>query len=275
LGLWDMDLAKNIKNIAGHGTGVSAAAFLPSGKGAVSASYDATLMEWDLTDSSRRQTLSGHLRSIRDAAVTRDGRFALTSSEDVGLLKWWDLMAGKETWSRDGHSSPVMDVDLTADGNRAISGATGAYGALNLKDQGAVLLMWDTATGKQLQNFFGTHKKGVAAAAISPDGTRAVSGGYLDGSLVLWDTATAKPLRSFDGHGETVHAVDFGCGNDVIASASNDATVRLWNTSENAPGSEYTLQPFGDVPTSLEFSPDCSHLAVGTISGVVHILKVR
>jgi WD40 repeat protein len=72
----------------------------------------------------------------------------------------------------------------------------------------------------------------VASIAVSPDGTRLVVGGW-DKTARLWTfekqvLPVAPPVRLIPQHNERVNAVVFWPDGRLIATASDDTTVRFW-----------------------------------------------
>ena len=72
----------------------------------------------------------------------------------------------------------------------------------------------------------------VASIAVSPDGTRLVAGGW-DKTARLWifekqALPAAPPTRLMPQHSERVNAVVFWPDGRLIATASDDTTVRFW-----------------------------------------------
>jgi len=74
----------------------------------------------------------------------------------------------------------------------------------------------------------------VHAIAITPDGTKMVSG-LGDESLIVWDMKTGTPLKTLTGHNGSVDAVAVTKDGKQIVSASTDSTIKIWNieTGEN------------------------------------------
>lgn len=62
--------------------------------------------------------------------------------------------------------------------------------------------------------------------AVSPDGRRALSGGY-DNNLRLWDVKSGRSLGVWDGHEERVCAVAFSPDGRLALSGSHDRTLIL------------------------------------------------
>ena len=69
------------------------------------------------------------------------------------------------------------------------------------------VLLWDLSTGRELR-CLDAHTGPVRSVAISPDGTRVLSGGE-DGTVRLWDLAAGQELRCFTGHSHYVLSVAF------------------------------------------------------------------
>jgi WD40 repeat protein len=91
---------------------VSAVAFLPDGRHALSGSYDSTLRLWDLATGGTLRTLEGHSSGVNAVAMLADGTRALSGSDDK-TLRLWDLASG-ESLRTLGHASKVTGVALSA-----------------------------------------------------------------------------------------------------------------------------------------------------------------
>ncbi|MEW6281462.1 MAG: protein kinase, partial [Candidatus Eremiobacterota bacterium] len=121
-------------------------------------------------------------------------------------------------------------------GNEAVAG---------LIDLSVVLL----PTGQRLRTLRG-HMSQVNSVTISPDGTRALSGGC-DRTARFWDLVGARSLHVLTGHRDYVDAVAFTPDGNVGLTASRDRTVRMW------------LLTSGEcVGVLQEVPPDVRHLAL-------------
>jgi WD40 repeat protein len=67
----------------------------------------------------------------------------------------------------------------------------------------------------------------VNAVAISPDGTRVVSGGE-DFSVRVWELATGKLEATLKGHTNYIKSLAITPDGRKIVSGSFDRTVRVW-----------------------------------------------
>jgi WD40 repeat protein len=101
--------------------------------------------------------------------------------------------------------------------------------------------------------------------AISPDGeTMAVA---LVGAPFFWllDMEGNEPQRTLEGHRLRVNDLEFSPNGEIIASASRDGRIGLWD-AESGQLLRY-LEGDGDVVTSLDFSADGSLLVAGLEGG--------
>lgn len=111
-----------------------------------------------------------------------------------------------------------------------------------------------------------SHSLSITASAVSPDGTRLVSGGG-DKLLKLWDTATGRLLRTMEGHSESISSVAFSPDGARLLSASQSATIVLWDAATG--GRIRSWAGHRISVTSVAFSPDGKYiLSAGSDSGL-------
>lgn len=79
------------------------------------------------------------------------------------------------------------------------------------------------------------------------------------------------PYTFFFGHEEPVTALAFSVDNKLLASASEDLTVRIWNID---PGKTEALIETGFAATALTFSPDRKYLVIG-IEDTVQVWDIK
>lgn len=78
------------------------------------------------------------------------------------------------------------------------------------------------------------HREWVHALAFSPDGKTLVSGGgqdYRSGEVKLWDVPTGLEWATLRGHTASVEAVAFAPNGRMLATASFDRLVKLWDVA--------------------------------------------
>lgn len=101
------------------------------------------------------------------------------------------------------------------------------------------------------------HTAGVQTVSFDTTGDYAVSAG-LDRQIIRWDLTTNQPLGDpLTGHLDRIWDVDVSV-DGMIASASADGTVRLWNFDT---GEEITVLEHDREVYSLTFNPDGTRLA--------------
>ncbi|MFP4322189.1 MAG: toll/interleukin-1 receptor domain-containing protein [Anaerolineales bacterium] len=250
-----------------HSEPVTAVAWAPDSRHAVTGSEDNLLRYWDLDDGQVLDTLRGHADDVTDADISPDGRFVLSASGDMSL-RVWDIADGQSIQRLAGHDdgvlvarfAPQVGTDSTV--SAAVSGAideqvrlwdlqSGAQiegytplgdvpgvelSAAALHPSGAEILVGttdktiqrvDVATGEVLGTLRG-HTGAVLDITYNADGTRAVSGGA-DGFAIVWDTVAGVPLIRLEGHVTAVTGVDFLPDGARVVSGSLDRQIIVWD----------------------------------------------
>jgi len=84
--------------------------------------------------------------------------------------------------------------------------------------------------------------------------------------MKLWDVLAGEELRTFSGHTDIVNSLAFSSDGKMLASGSDDKTVKFW---EAATGELRTLREVGRPVYSVAFSPRGNILALARAGGKV------
>ena len=256
--LWDAQTGELIANFKGDmpfgSPNVNSVAFSPNGKTIASGSSDGTIRLWNtyIAEDELIKYLVGHTKSVNSVVFSPNGNTIIsTGAEGVCL---WNVDTGE---FMDEFRVPSVSATFSPDGNTFASGSV------------AGIYMWDAHTFKffkTLMENVGLEDIGSLAARdigsvgsvdFSPDGNTIVSCGGND--IHLWDPHTHQLLKTLIGHTEPVNSVVFSPDGEIIASASDDRTIRLWNV--NARKLIKTLMGHTDSVNRVVFSSDGETIA--------------
>ncbi|KAL2845935.1 WD40-repeat-containing domain protein [Aspergillus pseudoustus] len=255
--LWDTHAGRCTRLLKGHTDHVSTVVFSPSPRFAnilASASNDHTVRVWN--------ALTGECLHIFKMSIHR-GFCPLAFSPNG------ELLAAVGSGGPEGHDWPANKIQLwnpLSGKHQGTLEASKIYMvmAIVFSPDGKILgssaveevRLWDPLSGRCMETVH--HRTNVPSIAFSPDATTLASAGD-DGIVRVWTPLNAQSLQSLQGHTRSVEVVAFSPCSDrkraLLASASADGTLVLWDASEKHEGQ------IGLVAHGVTVSPDGRTLA--------------
>lgn len=116
------------------------------------------------------------------------------------------------------------------------------------------------------------HSSADAGMAFSPDSTRLAYGNNSNGAVDVYSIPDGKPVFSLYGHTALVNEVQYSPDGKLLASASDDATIRLWDADTWK--LMRTLIGHQKRVTRIVFSPDGTRLVSGADDNTIRIWRV-
>ena len=126
------------------------------------------------------------------------------------------------------------------------------------------IIVWDMAGGVVLHEWVAAQQDSfVKALALSPDSRCLVSAG--GNALGVWgiDSDVVLKAAELEGHTREVYACTWSPDGMLIASASHDRTMRIWDGHSYKQRGLVPVHPHVQFQTAafLQFSPDSSYIA--------------
>ncbi len=159
-------------------------------------------------------------------AMSSDGKWLASGGED-SAVHLWEVAGAKPAAKLTGHKDWVLCLAFSPDGKHLAAGAIDG-----------TIRLWDVPGGKKIADL--PHKAPVPpktvppapipvrSLAFAPDG-KALLYGAADGPIHIINPADGKTIRTLTGHTGAVTAIRFHPSGNLLATASKDRTVMLWN----------------------------------------------
>jgi hypothetical protein len=271
-------------------------------------SDDGTIHIWNSVRLEPLATFENHLYAVEAISFSGDGSL-LATGDSSGVVRFWNMDAlteqttleslgqpyaspdelvfsGNGTFARVGYCDSVEIVTVVPSiERRALSGFMCPLDLLTFEDDSTVsaysdvgsAYIWNLQTGQMEQRPISEALVEPPAEVSDPTGTPVARGGS-DGIVRLLDAESGEERARLFGHIRGINAVTFSPNGSLVASASLDRTVQLWdvNAALSSPDTPALVSLGGHTSgvTAVAFSTDATLLASAGFDGTIRLWGV-
>lgn len=249
--------------------------------------------------------LDGHHDWVRCCTYSPDGRFVATGGDDERVCLWeTETFELRHAFS---FSSYVYNVVFSPkhllaavgyseikiwDGSTGLDQRSLVSGENNFSDitfspsgdklaaaRGSVVILWDVPSDAKTGNWTETvldmeSQEDVHRVRFSlPDGHLLACTASTE--IFIWDVQSSTMLGSLNEHEDIIDGLAFSPVSGLLASGSDDKTVRLWDPQSDKSESLCVLRGHESHVNCVSFTHDGSRLASGSSDSSIRIWKLR
>jgi len=235
-----------------------------NGEELATGSFNGTARIWTMKGE-LKHTLERHGGTVFSMRWNPSGNFLLSGSVDKVAVVW-DTTTGKVKQAFTDHTAAILDVDWRDDETFATCSTDKMIHVCNVGEE-------------KPQARLSGHTDEVNSIKWSPDGSLLASCSD-DFTAKIWNHSQGStPLQSLDEHTNAIYQIKWqpptttGAKSSMLATASFDSTVRLWDAETGK--SLQTLTDHERHVYSVAFSPNGRYLASGSMDYTLRIWDVN
>ncbi|CAD8083964.1 unnamed protein product [Paramecium sonneborni] len=256
---WKQVYCNELTSLYGHKRAVNSIAFSPNGQILGSASDDKSIIIWNTNNWKEKLRLLGHKDKIKQLMFSPIEELLVSCSRDKSVIIW-NIQNNKQVYKFKGHKKSVNWVVFSPNGQFIASASTREF-----------ILLWNRRNGNILVTI-DQYQKCKTSIIFSLDGSLLIFGNN-ENSIKIWNIETGQEQSQLKGHDGKITSLSIALYRDkeIIASASLDSTIRLWDMKI---GTEITCFKSQSLIKFITFSSDGQILAYINENHSINLLNV-
>lgn len=273
--IWDSTSGELVtKPMQADKTEFMSIAFSPNNQHIASGSTDGAVKLWDaLSGEQVGDTLEQHSEPVYGLVFSNDASMLVSASKDQTIVVWNVNDGSMVHAPLTGHKKTILTLAFSPVDMRFASGS---------RDRS--IRIWDAVVGEEVLPPIIHRGGGVTSLVYTPDGNRIISGSD-DRTIRIWDAHEGTLLYNphaalqpsplvFTGHRSDIFSIAISPCGTLLASASKDTTVRLWDISTRTELSHLIRQHRLPVRV-VTFSHDGKRIVTGCYDATVRVWDVE
>ena len=217
--LFTMKSSHSIEQYTAHGGPVKGLAVSKNNKLMASASFDYSVVVWDLNPIKEKITLIGHDAAVNAVEFSPRNDFLVSGGDDNNILLWSlndisNINEEIQPIRLGNHRGKIADLEFSSDGKFLLSASwDGTVG------------VWDLKKRQKINSLVG-HKGPVYSVKYSKDNKFIYSSGY-DGEIKLWKVNNGENVRPLIKNGWGISKFEVDEERNFIAFGSTDGQIKI------------------------------------------------
>lgn len=197
----------------------------------------------------------GHRNDLQCLAYSSDGQFVATGCDD-GKIKLWNMSSGFCFVTFAEHEARITAIEFVK--SRQVLFSSSLDGTVRA---------FDLVRYRNFRTFTSPNPVQFNCLAVDSSGEIVCAGSQDTFEIFMWSVQTGALLDVFAGHEGPISSLAFSPIDGILASASWDKSIKIWEVFSRDSSPE-TLDQGSEVLT-LAYRPDGKSLAATTLKGQV------
>ncbi|CAH2073507.1 unnamed protein product [Thlaspi arvense] len=229
---WDVDSGDCVHMYEKNGMGPISCGWYPDGQGIIAGMTDRSICMWDLDGREMECWKGQRTQKVSDIAMTDDGKWLVSVCKD-SVISLFDREATVERLIEE--EDMITSFSLSNDNK---------YLLVNLHNQ--EIRLWNIEGDPKIVTRYKGHKRSrfIIRSCFGGYKQAFVASGSEDSQVYIWHRSTGKLILELPGHAGAVNCVSWSPTNlHMLASASDDGTIRIWGLDRiNPPNQKKLMQ---------------------------------